>query len=268
MNGRMLYRTVGLLLLAAAKAHGAAAQEWLTSFKPHPRCFPVINSAPAPDLSPGTTRLLLRMSRMSDDSMLQHARFLILSLPSADTAAGGSFPGRFDPPWSARIDSLPPGRYIVRSLSIGYHPRTDTILLSAGAMTSAWMFLDAYYSGFRCQPPNYRRPTESSCVAESHEMVEHLRRTAQRFAIPRSDSLSGLAEYRREDVALVRDEAVCRRAAAAYGAPESFPRKVIVLRLGAAGYLVYDPFEPISAGEFSFSAFFDRRWRRLFGLTL
>lgn len=67
---------------------------------------------------------------------------------------------------------------------------------------------------------------------------------------------------------LVTEQAVCRRAAAAYGAPKSFPRKVIALRLGVAGYLVYDPFEPISAGEYSYSTFFDRQWRRLFGRSL
>lgn len=266
---RMLCRPTAVFAAALSMAPGAAAQEWLTSFKPHPRCVSEITRAPAPDLVAGTTRLLLRISRMADDSAIGYSAILVFPIGSTDSSAWLQFPPRPDTGLIRRKDSLPPGRYVVRALGIGYHPKTDTVTLSADTVTTAWMFLDTDYSAIRCHPPDYsHRPTKSGCVPESHEMVEHLRVTAERFAIPRVDSARGLAPYRRESIILVTDQALCRRAAAAYGAPKRFPRKMIVLRLGVAGYLVYDPFEPISAGEYSYSTFFDRRWRRLFGLSL
>jgi len=91
---------------------------------------------------------------------------------------------------------------------------------------------------------------------------------AEEYAGPRTDSTSELPPYRREDIKLVRDEAVCRQAGDAYGGPGSPPRKVIVLELGESGYMVYDPYEPLTGGEFSSRVFFDRRWRPLFGLSL
>lgn len=68
-------------------------------------------------------------------------------------------------------------------------------------------------------------------------------------------------------VTLVRNEAVCGRVGRAYGGAGSPPRRVLVVRLGRAGYMVYDPYEPLDAGEWDVTTIFDRRWRVVVSLA-
>lgn len=259
-------RSAALFIMTAILPPGAVAQKWLTSFKPHPRCFLMVSRAPSPDLPPGSTRLLLRAAQMSDDAPIIGARFDIVPLGRVAATVGVRVAATLDSSRVARRDSLPPGRYTVRGLSIGYQPKTDTIGLSADTVTSVIMFLQMDLEGLRCQPPNFRRPNERACVTDPERGIDAELRSALRFAMPGGDSLPGLPRYRREEVALVTDEAICRRAGRAYGGPGSPPRKVIVIRLGSVGYLVFDPHEPLRAGEFQTTLIFDRSWRQLIGL--
>jgi len=263
----MLCRPIAVFAAALLMAPGAAAQEWLTSFKPHPRCVSQISRAPSPDLSPGTTRLLLRASRMYDDVPLIGPLFRIAPLGSTDSTAVIRLFAKLDSSKTARQDGLPPGRYVVRALSIGYQPKTDTVMLSADTVTTAWVFLDTDYSGIRCQPPGYRRTNQRACVTDPKSLIDDEWEHAESYAWPQKEARKGVPRYRREDISLVTDEAVCLRAALAYDRTGTPPRKVIVLRLGNAGYIVHDPFEPMRGGEFTYTEFFDRRFRRLVAWT-
>jgi hypothetical protein len=259
-------RSAALLIMSAILPPGAAAQNWLTSFKPHPRCFSVIGRTASPDLPPGSTRLLLRAAEMSNDAPIIGARFDIVPLGRVTATVGVRVAATLDSSRVARRDSLPPGWYTVRGLGLGYQPKTDTIRLSADSVTSLTVFLQTDLAGLRCRPPDFRRPGERACVTDPERGLDAELRSALRFAMPGGDSLPGLPRYRREEVALVTDEAICRRAGRAYGGPGSPPRKVIVIRLGGVGYLVFDPHEPLRAGEFQTTLIVDRRWRVLIGL--
>lgn len=257
------------LLALGALPLGAqpVVRDWLTPFKPHPRCVPEIHQASSPDLPAGATRLLLRAYRTYDEAPIRGALFRIAPLGSTDSTATIRLLAKLDSARIALQDGLPSGRYVVQALSIGYQTRTDTITLSPGLVTSAWVFLDTEHSGIRCRPPGFRRPNERACVVEPRSLIDDELQHAEYYAVPKKHGFNGVPRYRMQDVVLVTDEAICLRAALAYDVPESPPRKVIVLRLGNAGYIVHDPFEPMRGGEFTYTEFFDRRFRRLIALT-
>jgi hypothetical protein len=87
------------------------------------------------------------------------------------------------------------------------------------------------------------------------------------FAHRLTDSIKyrepNLSRFKSVQVSLVRDQAVCDRAGRAYGQGKGPARRVVVIKLGNAGYVVFDPFEPERAGEFETWMVFDRRWRLL-----
>ena len=59
---------------------------------------------------------------------------------------------------------------------------------------------------------------------------------------------------------------MCEEAARVYGQPDDPPRRMIVVALDEL-YLVYDPFEPVSAGEWSIHSIYDRSWRHIVSLA-
>jgi hypothetical protein len=128
------------------------------------------------------------------------------------------------------------------------------------------MFLNMDFSGVACRPPGYRRNGERACVTDQ-SLVEEEWEHAEWYAQPQKVEYKGVPRYWRRDIKLVTDESICVRAARAYGQPGDPLRKVIVLRLGRVGFMVHDPFVPNSAGEFGFTEFFDRQFRRLAAWT-
>jgi hypothetical protein len=88
---------------------------------------------------------------------------------------------------------------------------------------------------------------------------------AREFAGTKSLKALGISSFDSSRVLLVRREKTCRRAARLYGEPNDPPRRVVVVRMGPL-YLVYDPYEPLAAGEWNIWRLFNRRWRPLFDL--
>lgn len=172
-------------------------------------------------------------------------------------------PANTDSLRAIEVRGLHEGRYIIQALALGYSTRSDTLYLAAGTRTAVTVTLFPWLSGVRCSPPRFRRPGQTACVAPDHSLIQLYRRVAVRFADPRQDPLAGLDRFLPEEIVVVTDEAVCERASREYGGKGSPPRRVIVLRLGNAGYLVYDPFEPNRGGEFTETVIYNPRWQVL-----
>jgi hypothetical protein len=67
-------------------------------------------------------------------------------------------------------------------------------------------------------------------------------------------------------ILLVGDEMVCERAGRLYGRAGDPPRRVVVVRMDTL-FLVYDPFEPLWAGEWNIYTIFGAAWNRLVDLA-
>jgi len=109
-----------------------------------------------------------------------------------------------------------------------------------------------------CRPRGFRRPGESACVTEGDDVEIELE-YARSFAEPERQRAFSLQLIDTSRIALVRDEPVCERAGRAYGQPDDPLRRVIVVRMDRV-YLVYDPFEPVTAGEWDVYCIYDRSW--------
>jgi hypothetical protein len=160
---------------------------------------------------------------------------------------------------------LPAGPVAVVIRAIGFQPTFETIQVRTHAVDTVAIPLrsDVEYD-IRCSPPLFRRSGESPCVTDSAE-VDATLELARRLADPTERVRPGLGQFTLAQVKLVRNESTCDRASRAYGGDKNPPRRVIVVRLGKAGYVVIDPFEPLRAGEFETTMVYDRRWRPLFG---
>jgi len=110
-----------------------------------------------------------------------------------------------------------------------------------------------------CQPHKFRRDGESACVTEPSVTAEVLDRARSMAPIVHREGEAPSAE----PPVLIRDERLCDRAGRAYGGRGSPPRRVAAFRVGEL-FLVYDPYEPVPAGEWNAWGVFDRRWRYLY----
>jgi len=189
-----------------------------------------------------------------------------LGLPNA--AAQG-------PAWSQdtarvhRFENLAPGGYSVVDRSIGHYGRTDTITIGQGRAYALRLPIQVWDEGHRnvhnCRPRGFRRNGESACAASGEEAdgvlayARHLSRPEERatFKLPPIDSTM---------IALVDDEMVCERAGRLYGRAGDPPRRVVVVRMGTL-FFVYDPFEPLWAGEWDIYTVFSADWNRLVDLA-
>ncbi len=83
---------------------------------------------------------------------------------------------------------------------------------------------------------------------------------ARDLAKPESRRSLNLPAIDTSRIALVQDERLCDHAARAYGAHDDPPRRMIVVRMDPL-YLAYDPFEPVTGGEWESHCIYDRSWR-------
>jgi hypothetical protein len=168
-----------------------------------------------------------------------------------------------------RFDNVAEGRYTIVARALGYSGRIDTIQVDAGREYTIRLPLATHHDGFRnvhnCQPRGFRRAGESACLTTGDEAARvleygrHMSRPAQTdtFDLPRVDTTR---------VDLVTDEETCEKAGRLYGAADDPPRRVVVVRMDAL-FMVYDPFEPVPAGEWDIYTIFDAAWKPLVHLA-
>jgi hypothetical protein len=156
---------------------------------------------------------------------------------------------------------------LLRVNALGYEGRTDTVGIRPGVVDTIVVPIRVIYGQpVMCAPPQYRRNGEKACAQYIEGETEMYLELGQRLATDPDYRKYGLGSFTPDQVTLVREEKICKTAGVAYGRGKGPGRKVIVIRLGSAGYLVYDPFMPETAGEFATSMIFDLRWRFLFGI--
>lgn len=165
---------------------------------------------------------------------------------------------------------LPPGRYALVTRRIGYYARTDTVTAHPAATDTVRVSLEEFNDGYRnvhnCRAHHFRRAGESACVTDSGETRGAIDRARQYASAEGRRGLHLPAGDTLPVPVIVRDERLCERAGRAYGGRDSPPRRVIVVAIGDL-FLVYDPYEPIAAGEWNVRMLFDRRWRPLIGIA-
>jgi hypothetical protein len=155
------------------------------------------------------------------------------------------------------------GPHVLHLAGIGYARFVDTLIPRRGYSDTIVVWLrpvdEEYRNTYNCRPRGFRRSGESACVSDTVETEAALSR-AREFAGDGVLKALGIAPGDSSTVTLVGDEKTCRRAAALYGQPKDPPRRIVVIRMGKH-YLVYDPYEPLPAGEWNVYRVFDRRWR-------
>lgn len=256
-------------VLLAVVAPALQAQDWAARFPPHPDC-----RLRLPDQAE-------RRARGASQAAAVVIRPVVFGTndPVRPAAVAISLRGAPDPPpppanWTADTTSafvfehLASGTYVVSVRALGYARRIDTITVPAGGLevrVPLATFSDGYRNRFNCRPRGFRRTGQRACVTEGEEaavQLDEARSLARaderrRFRLPVGDST---------DVRIVSDEGLCDLAARLYGDSSDPPRRVILIRMGEL-YLVYDPFEPLEAGEWSLRKIFDARWQLVVALT-
>jgi hypothetical protein len=160
------------------------------------------------------------------------------------------------------FSELPEGRYslVVRGM---YGGRTDTIDVRPWQADTILAPLEGFYEGYRnvhnCRPRGFRRAGESACAVEGFPARGELD-YARDLARPERGSGLRLPPMDTARISLVHDEGTCERAGRAYGESGDPPRRVVVIQMDSL-YLVYDPFEPLTCGEWEVHRIFDRSWR-------
>ncbi len=160
-----------------------------------------------------------------------------------------------------RVDDVRPGTYVVESRRLGYPSRRDTVAVVPGSEVRVTLALNDNDLRIRSHPPRFRMPGTPACVGPDDGMADLMLDRAREYAAPAEYPIEGLAGFTGDQVRLVLEPALCERAARLYGGAGSPPRRVIVIRLGSAGFMVEDPFEPHRAGEFRITMIFDAHWR-------
>ncbi len=265
------FRFLLVLLGWTATSLEAGAQDWAARFPPAPECSVVVPprvNADVDSLPAGMATLAIRVVRFGRNAGIGHAAMILTSLDSSSlrprTLQGA------DSSSIQVVEDLPAGRYQLRVRRIGYNARTDTVVVRSRSADTITVALREFYTEYRnlwnCRPRRFRYPGESACVDDREETdfaVEYTRRLA------RPDHLKlfpQIPPFDSSDVAPVRDEQVCERAALAYGEPGDPPRRVIVVRMGQL-FMVIDPHEPLTAGEWDIWRVFNRRWESVLNLT-
>ena len=283
MLTRLLTRSLAAALVAlslalAACAHPRAAarldvQGWEASLPPAAGCAVRVSAGGAPKAdrsegAGGTGALVVRLTSFDSAQPVVGAQVVFTPLgvqvPAPVAAAYSS-----DTSVARTVAGLAAGRYAMLVRRLGYWPRTDTVAVRAGAMDTVDVATESFHDGFRnvhnCRPHGFRRAGELACVTDSEESESALDR-ARHFTTPASRRGFRLPPGDSAGATVVRDERLCERAGRAYGGPGSPPRRVVVVAVGGL-YVVYDPYEPETAGEWDIWKVFDRRWRVLVNIA-
>lgn len=246
----------------------ASTDTWESRFVAAAACRVRVSAGPSALDSAGTGTLVVRVAAFDSTQFAGGAQVTLWPLGVRPTPRGPAA----SPDTSAvrMFTGLRPGRYLLVSRRIGYYARTDTVTARPAATDTLGVSLEEFNDGYRnvhnCRPHRFRRAGELACVTDSvvtSAAIERAReygsaRGRRGLHLPAGDTL--IAPI------LVRDERVCERAGRAYGGRDSPPRRVVVVAIGDL-FFVYDPFEPIAAGEWNVTMLFDRRWRPLIGIA-
>ena len=255
--------------LLASLQEPSPAQDWADRFPPAPECQPRQGRSEVtePELkSAGKARLIVMLEVLGGAGRAPFVQAdlvpVIRPLPGIRAVT---------PENSARVRLLETdttGPHVLSLRGLGYARFVDTVDVRVGYTDTILVWLqesnDDYRNKYNCRPHRFRRAGESACVTDSVETEAVLAR-AREFAGTGSLKSLGISPFDSSRVRLIRLEKTCLRAARLYGEPNDPPRRVVVVRMGLH-YLVYDPYEPLPAGEWNIWRLFDRRWRPLFDI--
>ena len=245
-----------------------SAQDWAARFPPAAPCHPQLHPSAVLDstlLIVGRARLIVIPHVLGEAASVSHvqARLAPLAHPLELTPLSGGQDTAF-----RVVEADAAGAHVLYVAGIGFGKLVDTVYPRIGYSDTlvVWLrqFDDEYRNTYNCRPRGFRQPGESACVTDSAETAVVLAR-AREFAVQGSLKSLGIAPFDSSRVSLIRDENTCRRAAKLYGEPNDPPRRVVVVRMGKH-FLVYDPYEPLPAGEWDLWRIFDRRWKPVFDL--
>jgi hypothetical protein len=255
--------------LLASLQEPAPAQDWADRFPPAPQCEPQLRRSTVLDSTlqiVGRARLIVVPRVLGTPDNVSHVQAALAPV----SRPPGKIPRAAKPDTSqARVvESDTIGPHVLYLSGIGYGRFVDTVNPRPGYSDTivVWLrhFDDEYRNTYNCRPRGFRRDGESACVNDSLETALMLQR-GKRYAEPESQKTFRLPAFDSSQVTLIHNEKTCLRAGKLYGAPDDPPRRVIVVRMGSL-YLVYDPYEPLPAGEWNIYRLFDRRWRPLFDI--
>jgi hypothetical protein len=262
--------SVWLAILILSAPVSAPAQDWAERFPPAPECQPRLRLSKIADSalqSAGRGRVVVLPHVMGDTGRVQYAKAELT--PAAKPVPSGSWSIETEDSAQVRVlESDTIGRHLLSLRGIGYGRFLDTVDVRAGHADTLDVWLrrahDEYRNTFNCRPRGFRRTGESACVVDSVE-VEPVLARAKTFAGAGSLKAFGIQPFDSSRVELVRNEKTCTLAGKLYGDAADPPRRVVVVRMGPL-YMVYDPYEPVAAGEWDIWRIFDRRWRPVFDL--
>lgn len=252
-----------VVLANITAASPGTAQDWPAKYPPVADCrISLTHASPLAAVEKdGKADLMVQMRRFTTGQSTPNVQAIIWRV--GDHAELPPKPP-YDPDTSSiRVfRSLPPGQYVLRVRGLGYYPRQDTVNVLPGLDTirvALELWDDGYRNANNCRPHTFRLPGQRACVTDP-KLTDRVMEHARSFAAPNQAAPFKIPKFSRKEVTLVRDESVCERAGRAYGGATSPPRYVVVVRMGRL-YMVYDPFEPLAAGEFDITAIFDSDWR-------
>ncbi|MFL5403488.1 MAG: hypothetical protein ACJ8BF_11795 [Gemmatimonadales bacterium] len=265
----ILARAVLAVGLLGAFQGSLWAQDWAGRFPPAPECEPQLRLSPVPDSTlhrAGRARLIVLLRILGAPANLSYVRAALTPVTSPLGKMPGA--GTLDTAPVRVVETDTTGAHVLHVQGMGYGRFLDTLTPRTGYSDTivVWLrhFDDEYRNNYNCRPRGFRQAGELACVTDSLESSFVLDR-ALRYAQPEEQKTFRLPRFDSTQVTLVRDEKTCLRAAKLYGHPGDPPRKVVVVRMGPL-YLVYDPYEPLPAGEWDIYRLFDRRWRPVFDL--
>jgi len=248
-----------ILLVASGVDSQAAGQEWAARFPRHPECDTKRSHVRNQALGP-TGTLIVHPVVFGTDTAIEYA--IVNLLPGTEPEPLAATPRPVDLSPFRVFSGVAPGTYRVMAFAIGYAKRSDTLTIQAGFVDTLRLPMplidDAVRNRHNCDPRGFRRAGEPVCITDS--TADWQMGHARSLATPSERALFKLPPGDSTKVELVRDEKICARAAELYGEKGDPPRRVIVFRMDNV-YLVYDPFEPVEAGEWDIHIIFDLRWR-------
>ena len=247
----------------------APARDWAARFPPAPECQPQLRRSKAADSTlqrVGRARLIVVPRVLGTPDNLPYVQAGLA--PASHPLSKIPWAGTPDTADVRVVETDTTGPHLLYLSGIGYGRFVDTLNLRTGYSDTIVVWLrnsdDEHRNTYNCRPRGFRRAGASACVTDSVETDAVLAR-AREFAGAGSLKALGISPFDSSRVTLIQHEKTCLRAARLYGEPNDPPRRVVVVRMGRH-YLVYDPYEPLRAGEWNIWRIFDRRWRPVFDL--
>jgi hypothetical protein len=259
-----------LLACAPAAVTREALTGWESRYVAAPECRPALSLGAVRSAGDGrhAATLVVRLATFGSSAPVAQGSVMLSPLDSAPRPEARVDQVVERPP--TFVAELAPGRYALASRGFGFVARTDTVVGRAGATDSVTITLEEYEDALRnrhnCRPRGFRRLGERACVTDQITTVLVLDR-ARDMASPRFRFGIGLPAGDSSDVRIVDDERICERAARVYGLGTGPPRRVVVVD-AVNFYVVYDPAEPVTLGEFNQWLVLDSRLRVLARMAL